>query len=243
MKIAIIGCGWVGKRLAKYLTGQNHHVIATTTSAEKLPELKEVAAEVQVLDFSLDFDNSFLKGADLAVFSMPVSRADWHRGFQNLDLHFPKTLLFSSTGIYPQDNGIYTENDTVDLRAAILNSENLVRGKYPQTAVMRFGGLMGDERALQHFFSTKQPPHPEKKVNYIHYEDILAIVELFLTATPQHKVYNIVAPEHPAIAEILELNTEDSGGQPKENGDRIISSDLFIQEFNYTFIHPNPKYF
>ena len=26
MKIAIIGCGWVGKKLAEYLTGKGHQI-------------------------------------------------------------------------------------------------------------------------------------------------------------------------------------------------------------------------
>ncbi|MGZ5210897.1 MAG: NAD(P)-binding domain-containing protein [Kaistella sp.] len=243
MKIAIIGCGWVGKRLAKYLTNRNHHVIATTTSTEKLSDLKKIAAEVHVLDFTQNFDAQFLNAADIAIFSMPVSRDSWHEGFLNLQTGFKKTFFFSSTGIYPQENGIYTENESEDLRADILASEQLVRKKYPETVVLRFGGLMGDERSIANFFKHRKPPHPEKKVNYIHYEDILSIVELFLTAEPSEKTYNIVAPEHPTIDEVLNHTTEDKSTYNKENTGRIISPKLFIKEFNYTFIHPNPKYF
>lgn len=243
MKIAIIGCGWVGIRLAKYLTDRNHYVIATTTSLNKVAELKKIAAEVHVLDFSKQSDAEFLNTADIAIFSMPVSRDSWHEGFQQLKTVFRKTLFFSSTGIYPQENGIYIENEKDNLRADILASEELVRKKYPETVILRFGGLMGDERSLTNFFSHKTPTHPEKKVNYIHYEDILAIVELFLTAEPAHKTYNIVAPEHPTIADILTIKTEDKAHPTEENSDRIISTGLFIKEFNYTFIHPNPKYF
>lgn len=243
MRIAIIGCGWVGERLAKYLTGRNHKVIATTTSPEKTINLEKVATEVQLLDFNSVTHFEFLDNVDVAIFSMPISRNTWHQGFEKFDQQFPKTILFSSTGVYPQENKIFTEKDTDNLRADILASENLVRQKYPQTNILRFGGLMGDERSLQNMFRNRQPENPDKPTNYIHYEDILPIVELVLNSEIQSETYNIVAPEHPSIAEVLNLATQKSDDHKTETKQRIISSDHLIQDFNYTFIHPNPKYF
>lgn len=243
MKIAIIGCGWVGKRLAKYLTDKNYFVIATTTSSEKIGDLKEVASEVQVLDFNTTENFDFLNGVDVAIFSMPISRESWLEGFKKLEKKFPKTILFSSTGIYPTENRTFTEKDTDHLRTDILTAENVVREKYPQTTVLRFGGLMGDERALSNMFKNKTPENPQKKANYIHYEDILAMVELVINSDKESEIYNIVAPEHPSIAEILDIQTEESTDLSSENKQRIISSAHFVQDFNYTFKHPNPKYF
>ena len=243
MKIAIIGCGWLGKRLAKHLTSRNHHVIVTTTSPEKVDDLKEVAAEVHVLDFSKDFDADFLNDAEVAIFSMPVSRHSWFEGFKKLGTQFRKSVFFSSTGIYPQQNGIFTEEHRENLRGDLLASEQLVKTKYPETIILRLGGLMGDERSLKNFYADRQPPEPEKKVNYIHYGDISAMVELLLSVDHQNKLYNIVAPEHPTVLEVLNADQEAGKSSSNEDGDRIISSDLFIKEFNYKFIHPNPKYF
>lgn len=239
MRIAIIGCGWVGERLAKYLTGKNHHVIATTTSPEKIIPLQKVSTEVHLLNFTSTIDFGFLAAVDLAIFSMPISRNTWHQGFQKLDIQFPKTLFFSSTGVYPQENKVFTEKDTYDLKADILASENLVRKQYPQTNILRFGGLMGDNRSLQNMFKNRTPVNPGKLTNYIHYEDILPIVELFINSEIKAEIYNIVAPEHPSIAEVLQLESNYTNDQKQ----RIISSEKLIQDFNYTFIHPNPKYF
>ena len=239
MRIAIIGCGWVGERLAKYLTGRNYHVIATTTSPEKIIPLQKVATEVHLLDFNSTIDFGFLASVDVAIFSMPIARNAWHKGFHKLDQEFPKTLLFSSTGVYPKENKVFTEEDTDDLRADIIASENLVRQKYPQTNILRFGGLMGDERALQNMYKNRTPENPGKLTNYIHYEDILPIVDLFIKSEIKAETYNIVAPEHPSIAEVVHLDNENTGDQKG----RIISSEKLIQDFNYTFIHPNPKDF
>ena len=239
MRVAIIGCGWVGERLAKYLTGRNYHVIATTTSPKKIVPLQKVATEVHLLDFNSTIDFGFLASVDAAIFSMPIARNSWHEGFEKLDQEFPKTTLFSSTGVYSKENKVFTEEDTDDLRADIVASENLVRQKYPQTNILRFGGLMGDERALQNMFKNRTPENPGKLTNYIHYEDILQIVDLFIKSEIKAETYNIVAPEHPSIAEVLHLDNENTGGKKG----RIISSEKLIQDFNYTFIHPNPKDF
>ena len=242
MNIAIIGCGWVGERLAPYLKSKNYEVLATTTSPEKIESLKEIASEVHLLDFNSAENFDFLNDVDVAIFSMPISRNSWHEGFQKLDKKFPKTILFSSTGIYPTENGTYAETQTENLRSDILASENLVREKYPQTNILRFGGLMGDERNLQNFFKNRSPENPEKATNYIHYEDILNIVEMIFNSNKNSEIYNLVAPEHPTIAEVLVLN-KDENSDISENSSRIVSSEKLIQNFNYKFIHPNPKYF
>ena len=101
---------------------------------------------------------------------------------------------------------------------------------------------MGDERNLQKLFKNRSPENPEKATNYIHYEDILAIVEMIFKSENKSEIYNLVAPEHPTIAEVLGLD-QDENSSISENSSRIVSSEKLIQNFNYKFIHPNPKYF
>lgn len=242
MKIAIIGCGWVGKRLAPYLKAKDHQILATTTSSEKINNLKEIADEVYLLDFNSSENFDFLNDVDVAIFSMSISRNSWHEGFKKLQKSFKKTILFSSTGIYPTENGTYSERQTENLRSDISASENLVREKFQQTNILRFGGLMGDERNLQKLFKNRSPENPEKATNYIHYEDILAIIEIIINSDEKSETYNLVAPEHPTIAEVLGLDQEENS-YISEKSSRIVYSEKLIQNFNYKFIHPNPKYF
>lgn len=243
MKIAIIGCGWVGTRLSSYLKEKNHPILVTTTSPDKISDLQKISSEVHLLNFSTTENFDFLNEVDVAIFSMPISRNNWFEGFKNLNKTFPKTILFSSTGIYPTENKIFTEKDNENLRVDILASENLVKEKYPETNILRFGGLMGDNRSLQNIFKNKTPENPQKKANYIHYEDILAVVEQIIHSDKKGKIYNLVAPEHPTIAEILNLEIQEPNEENIKKNQRIISSESLIKDFNYTFIHPNPKYF
>src|SRR5690606_38184319 len=131
--------------------------------------------------------------------------------------------------------------NTGNLRTDISAAETLVRNQYPQTNILRLGGLMGDDRSLKNIYKNREPENPEKAANYIHYEDILAVVELFIKSERKGETYNLVAPEHPTIAEIL--NPESAKTEKNTEKQRIISSEKLIRDFNYQFIHPNPKNF
>ena len=155
MRIAIIGCGWVGEKLAAYLSKKGVHVIATTTTPEKIIPLEKIAEEAHLLDFTDHPDFSVLQSVDVAIFSMPISDPSWLEGFKSLNTEFPKTMLFSSTGIYPQQPGTYTEEDDANLRSDILAAESLVRSSYPQTNILRFGGLMGGDRSPKKLFARR----------------------------------------------------------------------------------------
>ena len=49
MKVLIIGCGLVGKELARQLRDEGHHVVGTTTTPAKVDSLREVCDDVEVL--------------------------------------------------------------------------------------------------------------------------------------------------------------------------------------------------
>jgi nucleoside-diphosphate-sugar epimerase len=52
MKISILGCGWLGLPLGKYLVENGHSVKGSTTSESKLPLLSAVGIEPFLLNFS-----------------------------------------------------------------------------------------------------------------------------------------------------------------------------------------------
>ena len=238
MKVAVLGCGWLGERLAAYLVKQGEQIIATTTSPEKLKQISATGAEAHLLEFGKTTDLTFLNDCDAAIFSMPAAKDNWHAALQTLDLSFPKTVFFSSTGIYPQNTGTFSEEQRENLREDLAASEEIIRTKFPQTNILRLAGLMGDERNLTNFFKNRAPGDPGKAVNHIHYEDIVHAVHLILKSDVQAETFNIVAPKHPTIAQILNIPGDNTG-----KSGRIISAEKFIQNFNYKFIHPNPQYF
>ena len=49
MRVLIVGCGLVGKELARQLRADGNEVVGTTTTPAKVPALQEVCDEVVVL--------------------------------------------------------------------------------------------------------------------------------------------------------------------------------------------------
>ncbi len=243
MKIVILGCGWVGVRLAAFLKEKNHDVIVTTTTTEKLAYLRSVASEAYLFDFTNPQDIPQLHSADVVIFSMPVAKSSWLEGFKKLKINATKTVFLSSTGVYPQQNGIFTEDHIENLREDIVKAEETVLAKFPQTTVLRLGGIMGDDRSIQNFYSGKSPTNTEKKANHIHFEDILQAVEVLINNPGTGGTYNLVAPGHPTIGEILNLPHNNTSAAANHTDQRTISSQKLINDFYFKFKHPNPKYF
>lgn len=68
MRVLVLGAGLVGRELAARLSSQGHEVVATTTTPEKVADLKDVAAEVHVLRGSdTDAVAKAASGADAVV--------------------------------------------------------------------------------------------------------------------------------------------------------------------------------
>ena len=58
MNIAIVGAAYTGYAAARFLRNKGHHVCVTTTRADRVPELEQVADRVMVM-----------KGSDRAAFA------------------------------------------------------------------------------------------------------------------------------------------------------------------------------
>ncbi len=68
MRVLIVGCGLVGKELARQLRADGHHVTGTTTTPAKVAALSEVCDEVAVLTGAeSDKVRAAAEGADAIV--------------------------------------------------------------------------------------------------------------------------------------------------------------------------------
>ena len=78
VRVLVIGCGNVGSEVARRLTRRGDHVVGTTTRAERLDEVRTVAADAIVLR-GLDRTGVLAAGADadviVATVSPPVAQA------------------------------------------------------------------------------------------------------------------------------------------------------------------------
>ncbi|WP_417429400.1 NAD(P)-binding domain-containing protein [Halpernia sp.] len=255
-KLGIIGCGWLGKKIAKKVSG-SFEIFTTTTSKEKLNELKTLNfnphlilfSDQQISNYQQIFDNQ-----DIIIITVPFSQrtpiSTLKIRFQNI-INFigdfkGQLFLCSSTGIYPQIEEIITENSVSEnlLNQSIFSIEKLMQENYPQLNILRFGGLMGDDRIFSKYYQNKEIAEPHQVVNHTHFEDICKVFLDLIKLNINCETFNFVSPNHPSKIEVYNCQTKNNCEKIDDQkfGKRI-SSVKIIERLNYKFIHPNPKYF
>ena len=252
-KLGIIGCGWLGLRLAKHFAS-TRNIYTTTTSIIKKENLKAQGFEATVVVFSDHELNpnapkwEYLSELDAVIITVPFSKQaqqiDLQKRFQNicnfLDGCKKPIFLMSSTGIYPDVDMEISEHTFTNekLNANMVLVENLMRQQFTQTNILRLGGLMGDDRYLSKY----KVSNPEQPVNHVHYQDVCLVIENMLIKNYVAKIYNLVAPLHPSKNAVINYQNGILDNTISEHHavGRVISSATLINELNYTFLNPNP---
>lgn len=248
-KLGIIGCGWLGNHLAEKLSGQ-YEIFATTTTESKINDFKAKGYHATLVSFPDEIDTDMqkwekLNELDAVVITIPFSgirgaQVSMKERQQNL-LQFlgdfkGQMFLMSSTGVYPQMEKEFSEEDQP---VSNVESENFIKEKFPQTNILRLAGLMGDERLLKNYNISNL----DQLINHIHYADICSVIERMLDKNSKSEVYNIVAPVHPNKEEVINAQKDlPYSGQRMDKG-RLISPAKLIQDLNFKFQYPDPRYF
>lgn len=163
-----------------------------------------------------------------------------------------KILFISSTVVYADDNSIITEetipNPTTKSGKQLLEVEQLLSNNTNfQTVILRFGGLIGEDRHPIHFLTgRKDIENPNAPINLIHQNDCIGIVEKILEQIQNDKfvwneTFNAVAPFHPSRKEYYTRKAIDLNlplpefEENKESFGKIISSDKVEKVLNYKF--------
>lgn len=248
-KLGIIGLGWLGNHIAEALADR-YEIFATTTTASKAAFLKSKGYHITLIDFPDETDTSIqpwniLPELEAVIITIPFSGI---RGVQIsmkeqqdnlirfLNNYNGQMFLMSSTGVYPQTDQYFSEDDKP---ADEVDSEQFILEQFPQTNILRLAGLMGDQRLLKNYnISNLNQP-----VNHIHYADICNVVEKMLNNHSQSQVYNLTAPLHPSKEAVI--NTQKGlpySGEEFPKG-RTISTEKLISELGYEYQYPDPRYF
>ena len=233
-QISILGCGWLGLPLAKSLIKNGFSVKGSTTSLEKISVLKSngiQAFQIEVSELEIKGEiNSFLENSEILIIDIPpklrsVSSESFVKKVQNLipfieKLAVKKVVFISSTSVYSDSTStaLSVTEKTIpipetDSGKQLLKTEQLLQSNTNfKTTVVRFGGLIGENRHPIHFLAGKQNlKNPDAPINLIHLTDCIGIIEKLICHTEHVEVLNAVAPFHPTRAayytqKAIELN-------------------------------------
>lgn len=267
--VGIIGLGWTGKPLAHFLEKKNWSVIGSTTSEKKKLDLEKIGLNVVRLQMNphpegIGFQKLF--ESEYLVINIPPRSRVQSSDFYLEQLKYlksminqagaKKVLFVSSTGIYPSnpsDQG-YEESLQITRENAgnqtLWDAEQMISKSADfDLTILRFGGLMGDERIPGKYFAGKENVTGHTRVNYIHQDDAVRLISWILENDLWNETFNGVSPIHPTRKEIYEKNAMELGIQApssyaaeKEGEDRLISSDKILQT-GFDFLYSNPMDF
>jgi len=272
MKISILGCGWLGLPLGSALAAKGHEVKGSVTSEAKFAKLSAAGItpfliqmvpepEPQATDLKV-----FLDADVLIVAIPPKQRSDMSETFHAaqmqalvkriLPLPLREVIFISSTSVYPDYNRIVTESDeilhNVDQHNAVALAENVWRNVQPlNVTVLRCGGLMGYDRIPAKYVQGKKGlDNGEVRVNYIHRDDVIGIIEEVIAQKKWNRVFNVVAPGHPLRKEVFLKSAERCGFVPPTfkspaapHNFKVVSAEKVIMELGYKFKYPDPLHF
>lgn len=245
-KVGIIGCGWLGYRIAEYISGQ-YEVYTTTSTQDKMGKLTSRGFKPTLVNFS---DNEILKDLaqwealstlDIIIITVPFSEKGSlsnraHNLFSFLGDFKGQVFFMSSTGVYPNIDKVFLEED---LSSDAVWGERIIKEKYPQVNILRLAGLMGDERLLRNY----KVANLDFAVNHIHYIDICLVVEKMMEKQLNSKLYNVVAPLHPTKAEVINAQNNIEYVEKCEVKGKIISSSTLSADLDFVFKFPDPRNF
>lgn len=248
-KLGIIGCGWLGTHIAEHLSNQ-YEIFVTTTTESKAEDFKSKGFHPTLVSFSDEIDTGMKEWEvaselDAIIVSVPfsgirgaqISMTAKRQNLLNFLGNYKGQLFYtSSTGVYPQTERDFTEDDAP---AKDVESERFILEEFPQTNILRLGGLMGDQRLLKNYNISQL----DQLVNHIHYADICSVVEKMLDNKSESKVYNVVAPIHPNKEEVINAQKDLSYDGERTTVGRTISPKKIIDELNFEFQYPDPRYF
>jgi nucleoside-diphosphate-sugar epimerase len=192
MDTLIVGCGYLGKRVAALWQARGHRVFATTR--RRADELRAYGIEPLVCDLSTGAGLEALPRADAVAYCVGFDRspgATMHdvyvHGLENVLNRLPppgRFVYVSSTGVYGQCAGeevdeIAATEPAEESGRVVLEAEAVLRRHLPGAVVLRFAGIYGPERVIRR--QTVEAGEPlvgdaEKWLNLIHVEDGAAAV-------------------------------------------------------------------
>ncbi|NES65738.1 MAG: SDR family oxidoreductase [Okeania sp. SIO2D1] len=217
MKIAIIGCGYVGTKVAKLWSQNGHQVTVTTTTPERASELKNITSQVVVMKGNdPQAMQDVLQNQDMVLLSVGF-RSHIGMEYKQTYLETAQTLVAtlkktpniqqviytSSYSVYGDKNGEWTDenspaNPSTENGKILHETEKvLLSASTPQQriCILRLGGIYGPGRELIKIFSRSagktRPGTGDHVTNWIHLDDIVGAVE-FARDRQLQGIYNLV---------------------------------------------------
>ncbi len=193
----ILGCGYLGLRVAQKWVEQGLSVAATTRSIQKSEQLKKMGLQPILCDLMKRESLAHLPESKILLHAVAVDRhsresmrALYIDGTRNLldavDQRCERIFYISSTSVYGHSAGetITEESECEPVREngqICLEAEKIVRESGTDSVVFRLAGIYGPGRLIARIDQAKRslpvPGNPDAWLNLVHVEDCVAAID------------------------------------------------------------------
>lgn len=241
MKIAIIGCGYVGTALAVKFKRDGHYVTTTTRTLSKVPTLELISDRVLVLHaYDIKLIQELLEDQDAVVLciaadsqsSYELTYLDTAKALEEALKHSPNVrnvIYTGSTSVYGDHQGGVVDENTpssaVSVNSRILiETENILLGLSRddrRICVFRLGEIYGPGRFISDRLrrlqtqGVKLPGDGSSITNLIHLEDIVSGISFALDRS-LNGIYNLCNDMHMTRRDFYAQICVDEGLPPVE---------------------------
>jgi len=260
-QISILGCGWLGMPLAKHLLQKGYSIKGSTTTESKLELLQNEGISPFLISLKaneLPHETAdFLENSEILIINIPPGlRGNSEENFvAKMENFIPfvekssvkKVIFVSSTSVYADENQVVTEEtfpkpETESGKQLLISENLLLNNSNFQTTILRFGGLIGEDRHPVKFLAGRNNvENPEAPINLIHQLDCIEIIQKIIEKEIWNTVFNAVAPFHPTrknyyTEKALELNlVPPQFNENQASVGKTVSSNKLIEVLNYEF--------
>jgi nucleoside-diphosphate-sugar epimerase len=259
----IVGCGYLGSRVAKLWQAEGFRVAALTRSREKQFQeqgLIPIGGDVNDAKLNLPEVETVLYAVGMDRSSGRSFREVYLDGLRNVlnQLPTPRRFIYiSSTSVYGQSDGSWVDESSPtepveENGKIILEAEQMLRSINADATILRFAGIYGPDRILRRAALERGEPlmgDAEKWLNLIHVEDGARIVLAAERKAPSGSTF-LVSDGHPVrrrefythLATLLQAPPAqfaplppEAPLPPHERGNRRVSNQKLREELDVTF--------
>ncbi|GAV20878.1 NAD dependent epimerase/dehydratase family protein [Mariprofundus micogutta] len=222
--LLILGCGYVGEKLARACLNGGVQVTATTRSRERATELQGIGITAISVDSPANLSTTVLAGVDAVLDSIPLCRDgqhmfapqhQWLPALAEKLQHIQWAAYLSTTGVYGDANGGWVDETHVCQPTSARGRERLIAESLWQESglpaeIFRLAGIYGPERNMLGRLKAGgyqavswQPPHWSSR---IHVDDIVAALMAAMQRQRAGRIVNLADDEPlPHVEYVTEL--------------------------------------
>ncbi len=192
----IIGCGYLGRRVARHWTDQGDTVFALTRTHQHAEEFQRSGLTPIVGDVTDAASLANLPVVDSLLFAVGLDRKSGHSqrdvyvgGLDNvlrqMQGRMPRLIHVSSTSVYGQNQGEWVDESSAcepdsPNGQVCLDAESLLQQQAPEANILRLAGIYGPGRVVgrvEELRAGRIPEgNPDAWLNLIHIDDAVAAV-------------------------------------------------------------------